>query len=176
MCLVVVNNHLRSIIVGALLVASNAGCNRNGSVQSGETGLSLDSGVRFVRRQDDSALLSPQVVRQLVTTLRSDARYFDHSGWLSAPYGKFQIGTREYFLHHGFICDSQDLKGRFWFAPWIDRVIESLRPNAPPRNAHEWALLFESAVTSHKAQPDASPIGGLRTNTGSSGSVEWHHR
>jgi len=121
-----------------------------------------DQQVHFVSHapHELDVLLSTNASRQVLATLRSDARFIDGRNLTAAPYGYFSIADHKYFLFYGFICDDLYLKGRAWDADWIPHVLSAHQTNGTPNVAEQWRISLESSLT---GTPVRGPNGAAAT-------------
>jgi len=132
-----------SILV-ILAVGFVTACRKEGSPAAGERGIPVQAQVHFVLRSGPDFLLSTNASRRLIDTLQSDARYIDGRGLTAAPYGKFRVNGREFFLFHGLISDDLYLHGRAWEAAWMEAAFTFWKTNGIPEGADAWQLSLES--------------------------------
>jgi hypothetical protein len=143
---------LASSILAIAALGFICGCHKPGSRALGELGLSDQDEVRFAFRSEPPFALSTNAAHRLVSTLRADARYIDGRDLTAAPYGKFLVGGREFYLFQGFISDDVNLHGRAWYANWIDSGFSFWITNGIPDTAAAWHSSLESLLSESEAQ------------------------
>lgn len=125
-------------------------CRREGSRATGVRDLPDNATVHFALRSGADVLLSTNASRRVISTLQSDARYVGGRDLPAAPYGKFRVAGREFFLFHGLISDDFSLHGRAWEAEWIESAFQFWKTNGLPESADAWQLSLESFLTANE--------------------------